>query len=892
MSDDPESVLFAVMENFSHGKFYKTERNTIMIIINKDRSAQIPQSERHIGFEKDHLVEKRLIYIVDSTIKDFTFKLDIENSSDIVSLTPLAEGVASLIAFGLSKNGETFPTGKLLQWDITQDVLGTGGVIVAQLRAFDQDGTHVWHSEKMEFTAGDSVHAVKDASDKATLTEFEQIEARVEKALASMDALHGDVTEKYGEITALGDRYTQAMESVESIEQEANEHYVNQSNPHQVTAEQVGAYSKTELNPFVSGNFGNGNTKHAAGFVSGSKNEVGTRGYRILAYTGVHGGTGTYTLDGDSAEYAKLKAVIDAESGLKVTLMNVMNADSFSTVTGAAFTGGKIVLSVSNIYTNSDKTPYNANTNYVTPGKYFDGSPELGYSIKQRENGNASFAKQACLFICGHGELGTFEWFGDGAAFGEENKAQGLGAFAAGKGNEACGKYSSAIGKDNKAGYADAVFGRNNDASNAQNCFVAGEGNVVDGMGFYHAVFGEGNRKYGGSNAFVAGAYNKDKNSNAVEIGNGSSGVRRNIFEVDKQGRIASNETYLGGQLFGNDMVISPEMSKNYITDMASQVYFRISDVAGLKDISKNADYGPYIAVKKSAIPGIKNGWYLLVVDVTNQIDGWNPTIRGYYKDLSNSDTIGGNFIKKKPLAKGRYKLLFPVFLDDKHLAFGFYGEPNIRDIVIHNVQLFKFHTMSNSIQQQYDYSLVSYYTPYSEVSHTSWNNWLNFGFERSDTENYGYAVCWDNADHRWYIVPVEERSKSVTYPGLVYTDNGLIRTIIDEVKTLPEVKKKVSGKLDRYGDDLIWITDSYSLYAVSKGSQVMLETVDPYSPEFAPFRIPQFDEELRLPVMKDEDGQTGYAISDIEVEKKLGTVDAALEAILAIQNSLMGGNA
>lgn len=639
------------------------------------------------------------------------------------------------------------------------------------------------------------------------------------------------------------------------------------------------------------GNIGSSNTIHTNGIVSGSQNAVGTKGYRILAYTGIHGGTGTYTLDGDSAEYAKLKAVIDAESGLKVTLMNVMNADSFSTVTGAAFTGGKIVLSVSNIYTNSDKTPYNANTNYVTPGKYFDGYPELGYSIKQRENGNASFAKQACLFICGHGELGTFEWFGDGAAFGEENKAQGLGAFAAGKGNEACGKYSSAIGKNNKAGYADAVFGRNNDASNAQNCFVAGEGNVIDGMGFYHAVFGSYNKVSGGAHKFVAGSCNKDKDSNAVEIGNGGSGVRHNIFEVDKQGRIALNEAYLGGQMFGETMVISPEMSKNYITDMASQVYFRISDVAGLKDISKNADYGPYVAVKKSAIPGIENGWYLLVVDVTNRIDGWNPTIRGYYKDLSNSDTIGGNFIEKKPLAKGRYKLLFPVYLDDKHLTFGFYGEPNIRDIVIHDVQLFKFHKMSNSIQQQYDYSLVSYYTPYSEVSRTSMGNWLNFGFERSDTENYGYAVCWDNADHNWYIVPVEENAGSVSYPGLVYTDNSLIKEIVDEVKTLPEVKKKVSGKLDRYGDDLIWITDSYSLYAVSKGSQVMLETVDPYSPEFAPFRIPQFDEQKKLPVMQDTDGTVGYAISDIEVEKKLGTVDAALDSILAIQNSLMGGN-
>ena len=885
MSDDPESVLFAVMENFSHGKFYKTERNTIMIIINKDRSAQIPQSERHIGFEKDHLVEKRLIYIVDSTIKDFTFKLDIENSSDIVSLTPLAEGVASLIAFGLSKNGETFPTGKLLQWDITQDVLGTGGVIVAQLRAFDQDGTHVWHSEKMEFTAGDSVHAVKDASDKATLTEFEQIEARVEKALASMDALHGDVTEKYGEITALGDRYTQAMESVESIEQEANEHYVNQSNPHQVTAEQVGAYSKTELNPFVSGNFGNGNTKHAAGFVSGSKNEVGTRGYRILAYTGVHGGTGTYTLDGDSAEYAKLKAVIDAESGLKVTLMNVMNADSFSTVTGAAFTGGKIVLSVSNIYTNSDKTPYNANTNYVTPGKYFDGYPELGYSIKQRENGNASFAKQACLFICGHGELGTFEWFGDGAAFGEENKAQGLGAFAAGKGNEACGKYSSAIGKDNKAGYADAVFGRNNDASNAQNCFVAGEGNVVDGMGFYHAVFGEGNKVSGGSHKLVAGAYNKAKSMNAVEIGGGGSNARHNVFEVDKAGFLAPNETCLAGQeVFNSTVYLGTEARKNYITDKDTQVFEAFGGV------SATGSYGPYVGITAPLISTLAEGWYLLVADIANYLDGWNPTIRSYCRTASGTESAGGNYIKKKPLAVGSYKLLFPIYVtnDKGYDRIGFYAEKNKRNIEINAVQLFKFYAMDSRAISQHDYSLISYYSPYTSVDLQNASQ-MNIGFEAPNTEEYGYIVCKDNDTGAWYLAPVDENPTGKSYPGLVYTSGTLMENVMRDVE---DTARQVSGKLDRYGDDLVWITDSYSLYAVSKGSQVMLETVDPYSPEFAPFRIPQFDEELRLPVMKDEDGQTGYAISDIEVEKKLGTVDAALEAILAIQNSLMGGNA
>ena len=62
-----------------------------MIIIKKDRSASIPQTERLIGFENDHLVEKRLFYVVDPSLNGFTFKLDVENTSDIVSLTPVTD---------------------------------------------------------------------------------------------------------------------------------------------------------------------------------------------------------------------------------------------------------------------------------------------------------------------------------------------------------------------------------------------------------------------------------------------------------------------------------------------------------------------------------------------------------------------------------------------------------------------------------------------------------------------------------------------------------------------------------------------------------------------------------------------------------------------------------
>lgn len=214
-----------------------------MIIIKKDRSASIPQTERLIGFENDHLVEKRLFYVVDPSLNGFTFKLDVENTSDIVSLTPVTDSAVDAL---FQESGET-PSGVLLQWDITRGVLEDGGIITVQLRAFDTEGKHIWHSEKMDFIAGTSVKATEEASSEATLTEFEQIEMRVDKALADVDAAKGDITDKYNEIVQLGDAYQEAMENVGTLEQETAAHYADKDNPHEVTAEQVGTYKKAEI---------------------------------------------------------------------------------------------------------------------------------------------------------------------------------------------------------------------------------------------------------------------------------------------------------------------------------------------------------------------------------------------------------------------------------------------------------------------------------------------------------------------------------------------------------------------------------------------------------------------------------------------------------------------
>ena len=60
-----------------------------MITVRKNRSVHIPQSDRQIGFENDHLVETRYFEITDPDILDFSFKLDIKNTMDIVDLYPV-----------------------------------------------------------------------------------------------------------------------------------------------------------------------------------------------------------------------------------------------------------------------------------------------------------------------------------------------------------------------------------------------------------------------------------------------------------------------------------------------------------------------------------------------------------------------------------------------------------------------------------------------------------------------------------------------------------------------------------------------------------------------------------------------------------------------------------
>lgn len=256
-----------------------------MITIKQNRKAFIPECDRSLGFENDHLVEKRYFEICIPEICGFSFKLDIKNTLDTVDLKKVSE------------DGEKC----VLLWEITSSALGTGGTVSVQLRAFDSGSERVWHSAVMEFSANPSVNAEKQAVGERTLTEFEQLESRVtdgvnsaesyaeksaEKAkeaedsaesakvsalsaqnysqisLASSEnsAEHSELAEAYAnqaksaleETARISLEFDKKSDAVQNFIGETQAHTASSGNPHGVTASQTGAYSKTETDGLLS----------------------------------------------------------------------------------------------------------------------------------------------------------------------------------------------------------------------------------------------------------------------------------------------------------------------------------------------------------------------------------------------------------------------------------------------------------------------------------------------------------------------------------------------------------------------------------------------------------------------------------------------------------------
>ena len=224
------------------------------IITISGRKTEISRSLRHIGYEKDNLVETRTFCIKNKELFGMEFFIDLENTLE-----------SNLLEKTFSSDGNEM----LLTWNISSGCLKKPGVITFQLRGVDAEGEKVWHSTKDYFLSGNSIDTYSDVTEDEA-NSFIQLEKNVvslknETQALSDSARESSLTAKeYSEnASALCDElredYNGFKEQLytkdevdEKLENKSNKqtvtaHTENHENPHGVTAEQVGAYTKAQV---------------------------------------------------------------------------------------------------------------------------------------------------------------------------------------------------------------------------------------------------------------------------------------------------------------------------------------------------------------------------------------------------------------------------------------------------------------------------------------------------------------------------------------------------------------------------------------------------------------------------------------------------------------------
>lgn len=548
--------------------------------------------------------------------------------------------------------------------------------------------------------------------------------------------------------------------------------------------------------------------------------KITTKGFEIISFEEVNNDTnkskGYYVLNvTDLSQDIKDKLV-----GKTITLMNVENVDSYSTIIKVTSellklddttfdSNNYIHLYVDKIYTNSNYKFYKQ-SNYTKDGKIDPDKrigidkiyPDLGWTIAARTLKEENYLQQACLFINDCPELGTFDWFQDSYVLsaGNGNLAQGKTSFAQGQDNKAYGKYSFASGKQNKAGYTDAVFGRGNDASGAQVSFVAGQENTISDLGFYHAVFGEGNKVSGGAHKLVAGKFNQDKSTNILEIGYGSDDSdRRNVFEIDQNGRPAVNGTYMKGQTLFDTLSMTSEQAKDYLKG-EKRIFSSYNGIYEATD--SNNQYGPRFRVNLSTdFKDTDNGWYTLVVSFKNIGKSFSPDAIVTWYCLSSPWKEGAGNIQVKLSntvfeTDHYYDCYFPIYIDKNKIAsnangtftpdsFGFYFQSDSAyqyniELVENSVKVFKARSITNPILTNYNYDIVSYNLPYFIFKENGENYFYNYNFE---DKNVNCFVIEDKKSLYLFPTVAIENGQTKYYPGGIWISDSTERDVLENIK-------------------------------------------------------------------------------------------------------------
>ena len=415
----------------------------------------------------------------------------------------------------------------------------------------------------------------------------------------------------------------------------------------------------------------------ADNFAIGSGNKVGSHGYPIVGYTGVNGSSGEYKLKGTSADAATITQLLLAGEKLVITieLRSKMNCDGWCRITDAWYNGDDTFsILVDNFYSNinsSETVSYDSEASYKTVGYPYSYAPELGYAVKEGT---------VAIYIHNHPELGFVIWREDAAAIGLDNIVQGDYALAQGKENRIYGRYASGFGKGIKAGYNCHGFGRNLNMENAQECVSMGLNNTIDNLATGVIQNGMGLVAH---NSYAAqfGKFNNPKARNILELGNGNNeSDRKNVFEVDREGYIYSNEKYVDGQclissvdttnlLIGN-LVTQPFNTSRNNSDKQIE-----STATELNKTTTSSWYTCYISANAKNLHLSQGCWYCLSYELTihdctdvNKLD-----MRGYTKNLStNAETPTGEAYKNQ-LKLGKNIVHYVFCADSTQKAYGTY---------------------------------------------------------------------------------------------------------------------------------------------------------------------------------------------------------------------------
>lgn len=295
----------------------------------------------------------------------------------------------------------------------------------------------------------------------------------------------------------------------------------------------------------------------AEGLTAGETNRIGTKVFDIIGYSGVEGGVGYYILANVTDEcydsmsqlisnYTEADTEYRGNIKLRWSIRSQLNYDYAGEILGIQKENSKVKLYVNNFFTN--EVNIGESVEEYTSGRTYNYGPRfnycypLGYYIDKKTSGDTSYTTNATLYICGHPEFGTKELYGQSYSFGKKNINQKELSFQMGANNQGYNKYGITIGQNNISGYGNAIFGRNINAGFAQMNISQGDYNTIGNYAKYDAQFGWNlNSNY--DNQYQFGKFNKNKKNNIVEIGYGTDNAnRKNIFEIDKDGKIYSNE--------------------------------------------------------------------------------------------------------------------------------------------------------------------------------------------------------------------------------------------------------------------------------------------------------------------------------------------------------------